>query len=160
MFVECSICRQEGNSFDGVGQCRWLELGVMRIIPRVRLSTAVVLMFLAGGWIWLNVQPRLSMEAIEFNSGHSTDGVWVPTYTLSPLEASKCYSRDGQSFVRQCAVFGFPMKIAQSPTWRVSDAASVDWAAVMFNAAVWLVVLWAVAWVSAMLERPRVEGKL
>lgn len=29
-----------------------------RLIPRVHLSTAVVLMFLAGGWIWVNAVPR------------------------------------------------------------------------------------------------------
>lgn len=122
----------------------------MGIIPRIRLSTAIVLMFLAGGGIWANVRLR---ESRIMNEGkmHKED----PSITLSdrqgntmPGYAIVTYTRTVRAYT-----FGFPMTTVEAALSPEIKVVQLNRTAVAVNVVLGLMFLWAVATMLATRQR-------
>ena len=136
----------------------------MRLIPPIRLSTALLLMFFAGGWIWLN-----TIEIVHFRPEPYMMGVkpsseqWVETKDLPKELQDDSPLKPGFTQVKIPAVYetktrlvciwdgqGFPFGIARS-NYTITGAPfeSIVILPLMGNILIGLLVLWNAAVVLA-----------
>jgi len=110
----------------------------MRLIPRVCLSTAIVLMFLAGGWrLNARAQRHLTDGLAMVSDSKETDFDGVPKkFKIVPMRL-------------QAFSYGFPFKFADSSYASINNAHEYLVAAIVEDTLVGFAIIWALAQIVA-----------